>query len=116
MVDVKQLEDCPLLTEIDGRRPAGKEVGTILAWSVVAMATNGHAMITMGIGLFAGVFYWLASYKLAFWILVYAIIYGGLGILRGDNHARPIFRGDSEFTVVVLMPVAWHIGRLAGYL
>jgi len=66
-------------------------------------------MITMGIGLVAGVFYWLASYKLAFWILVYAIIYGGLGILRGDNHARPIFRGDSEFTVVVPMPVAWHI-------
>ena len=73
-------------------------------------------MITMGIGLVAGVFYWLASYKLAFWILVYAIIYGGLGILRGDNHARPLFRGASEFTVAVFMPVAWHIGRLAGYL
>ncbi|MGC1236972.1 MAG: hypothetical protein WA838_20195 [Xanthobacteraceae bacterium] len=57
-----------------------------------------------------------ASYKLAFWILVYAIIYGGLGILRGDNHARPLFRGDSEFTVAVFMPIAWHIGRLAGYL
>ena len=73
-------------------------------------------MITMGIGVVAGVFYWLASYKLAFWILVYAIIYGGLGILRGDNHARPVFRGDSEFTVALLMPVACHIGRLAGYL
>ena len=69
-------------------------------------------MITMGIGLIAGVFYWLASYKLAFWIL----IYGGLGILRGENHARPLFRGDSEFTVALLMPVAWHLGRLAGYL
>ena len=54
--------------------------------------------------------------QLAFWILIYAIIYGGLGILRGDNHARPVFRGDSEFTVAVLMPVAWHIGKLAGYL
>jgi len=53
-------------------------------------------MITMGIGLVAGVFYWLASYKLAFWIAVYAIIYGGLGIVRGDNHARPIFRGDNR--------------------
>ena len=63
-------------------------------------------MITMGIGVVAGVFYWLASYKLAFWILVYAIIYGGLGILRGDNHARPVFRGDSEFTVAVMLPVA----------
>jgi len=65
-------------------------------------------MITMGIGLVAGVFYWLASYKLAFWILVYAIIYGGLGILRGDNHARPLFRGDSEFTVAVFMPRLAH--------
>ena len=36
---------------------------------------KGLAMITMGIGLVAGVFYWLASYKLAFWILVYAIIF-----------------------------------------
>ena len=61
-------------------------------------------------------FYWMASYKLAFWILIYAIIYGGLGILRGDNHTRPVFRGDSEFTVAVLMPVAWHVGTLAGYL
>ena len=53
---------------------------------------------------------------MAFWILIYAIIYGGLGILRGDNYARPIYRGDSEVTVAVLLPVAWHIGRLAGYL
>jgi uncharacterized membrane-anchored protein len=79
--------------------------------SVADGATNGYAkglaMITMGIGLVAGVFYWLASYKLAFWILIYAIIYGGLGILRGDNHARPIYRGDSEVTV------AAHAGRLA---
>lgn len=73
-------------------------------------------MITMGIGLVAGVFNWLALYKPAFWILIYAIVYGALGILRGDNHARPIYRGDSEFTVALLMPVAWHIGGLAGYL
>ena len=53
-------------------------------------------MITMGIGLVAGVFYWLASYKLAFWILIYATVYGALGILRGDDHARPIYRGDSS--------------------
>ena len=38
-------------------------------------------MITMAIGLAAGIFYWLAWYKLAFWILIYAIIYGGLGAL-----------------------------------
>jgi hypothetical protein len=73
-------------------------------------------MIMMGIGLVAGVFYWLASYKLAFWILLYAIVYGGLGIVRGDNQTRPIYRGDSEIAVAMLMPVAWHIGGLAGYL
>ena len=35
-------------------------------------------MITMAIGLAAGIFYWLAWYKLAFWILIYAIIMAGL--------------------------------------
>jgi len=73
-------------------------------------------MITMGIALVAGAFYWLGYYKLAFWILIYTIVYGGLGILRGDNHIRPVYRGDSGFTIVVLIPVAWHIGGLAGYL
>jgi hypothetical protein len=73
-------------------------------------------MITMGIGLVAGVFNWLALYKPAFWILIYAIVYGALGLLHGDNHARPIYRGGSEFTVALLMPVAWHIGGLAGCL
>jgi hypothetical protein len=31
-------------------------------------------MITMSIALAAGIFYWLAWYKLAFWILMYAIV------------------------------------------
>jgi hypothetical protein len=118
--DVKQWPDWAPLTEAAGRRRAGKYVGTILHGYCAAIATKGprkgFAMLTMGIGLIAGVFYWLASYKLAFWIVVYAIIYGGLGILRGDNHTRPVFRGDSEFTVALLMPVAWHVGTLAGYL
>jgi len=73
-------------------------------------------MITMGVALVAGVFYWLGCYKLAFWILIYAIVYGGLDILRGDNQAQPICRGDSGLTIAVLIPVAWHIGGLAGYL
>ena len=73
-------------------------------------------MITMGIALVAGVFYWLGVYKLAFWILIYAIIYGGLGVLRGDNHRKLLFRGDAGVTTIVLVPVAWHIGALAGYL
>ena len=73
-------------------------------------------MITMGIGVAAGIFYWLAWYKLAFWILIYAIIYGGLGALRGDNQAHMLLRRDSAVTIAVLIPVAWHIGGLAGYL
>jgi len=44
-------------------------------------------MITMTIGLAAGIFYWLAWYKLALWILIHATTYGGLGALRGDNQA-----------------------------
>jgi hypothetical protein len=79
-------------------------------------AAEGHAMITMSIGLAAGVFYWLAWYKLAFWILIYAIIYGGLGALRGDNQAQIVYRRGSGVTVAVLVPVTWHIGELAGYL
>jgi hypothetical protein len=76
---------------------------------------KGVPMITMAIGLAAGVFYWLAWYKLAFWILIYAIIYGGLGAWRGDNQRHALLRGDSALTTAVLIPVAWHIGGLAGY-
>jgi hypothetical protein len=72
-------------------------------------------MITMCIGVAAGACYWLAWYKLAFWILVYAIIYGGLGAIRGDNQANPLLRRGSGVTIAVLIPVAWHIGGLAGY-
>jgi hypothetical protein len=64
----------------------------------------------------AGVFYWLGFYKLAFWILIYAITYGGLGVLRGDNHIHAVYRGGSGLTIAVLVPVAWHMGTLAGYL
>jgi hypothetical protein len=80
-----------------------------------ASAIKGDVMITMGIGVAAGIFYWLACYKLAFWILIYAIIYGGLGALRGDNQAHLLLRRDSAVTIAVLIPAAWHIGGLAGY-
>jgi hypothetical protein len=79
-------------------------------------ASKGRAMITMAIGLGAGVFYWLGIYKLAFWILVYAIVYGGLSVLRGHGHIQPIYRRDSGLTTAVLIPVAWHMAGLAGYL
>ena len=73
-------------------------------------------MITMAIGLGAGVFYWLGIYKLAFWILVYAIVYGGLSVLRGHGNIQPIYRRDSGLATAVLIPVAWHMAALAGYL
>jgi hypothetical protein len=73
-------------------------------------------MITMSIALAAGVCYWLAWYKVSFWILLYAIVYGGLGALRGDNHAHALYRRDSGIIIAVLIPVAWHIGELAGYI
>jgi len=72
-------------------------------------------MITMGIAVLAGAFYWLGWYKLAFWILTYAIVYGGLNVLRGDNQRQWLFRRDSALTIAVLIPVTWHIGELAGY-
>ncbi len=72
-------------------------------------------MITMSIGVCAGLFYWLAWYKLAFWILIYAIVYGGLSVVRASL-AQSGYAGDSGLTAVALIPVAWHIGGLAGYL
>jgi hypothetical protein len=80
-----------------------------------ATAIEGDSMITMGIGLGGGVFYWLSEYQLAFWILVYAIIYGALSALRGDNAKQAVYRRGSGLTIAVLIPVAWHIGSLAGY-
>jgi hypothetical protein len=73
-------------------------------------------MITMGIAFGAGIFYWLSDYKLAFWILIYAIVYGGLGVLRGDNESQLVYRRGSGLTTAVLVPVACHMGALAGYL
>ena len=73
-------------------------------------------MISMAIGLGAGVFYWLGIYKLAFWILIYAIVYGGLSVLRGHGQIQPVYRRDSGVAIAVLIPVAWHMAGLAGYL
>ena len=47
---------------------------------------------------------------------MYAIVYGGLGALRGDNQTQIAYRQGSGITIAVLIPVAWHIGELAGYL
>jgi hypothetical protein len=84
--------------------------------SIATGANKRRAMITMAIGLGAGVFYWLGVYNLAFWILVYAIVYGGLSVLRGNGQIQPVYRRDSGLAIAVLIPVAWHMAGLAGYL
>jgi hypothetical protein len=73
-------------------------------------------MITMAIAVAAGLLYWLGMYKLAFWILLYAITYGSLVALRGQDERRAIQRRDAALTIAVLIPVTWHVAALAGYL
>jgi hypothetical protein len=73
-------------------------------------------MITMAIAFGAGVFYWLDDYKLAFWILIYAIVYGALSALRGSTKTQFATPRDSSLAVAVLIPVTWHMAALAGYL
>jgi hypothetical protein len=44
-----------------------------------------------------------------------SIVYGGLDALRGGNQTHALLRCDSALTIALLIPVAWHIGGLAGY-
>jgi hypothetical protein len=104
LIDVK---DCKVV-------PTSK-LELFLHSSIGSDAIKGCQMITMGIAVLAGVFYWLGWYKLAFWILTYAIVYGGLNVLRGDSQRPWLFQRDSALTTAVLIPVTWHIGELAGY-
>ena len=50
-------------------------------------------VITVGFAVVAGVGYWLGCYPLAFWILIYAIVYGVLAALRAIIKANDISRG-----------------------
>jgi len=50
-------------------------------------------MITVGIAIVAGLCYWFAWYQLAFWILIYAIVYGVLDAVRAIIKANDISRG-----------------------
>lgn len=50
-------------------------------------------MITAGIAVAAGFCCWLECYPLAFWILIYAIVYGVLVALRAIIKANDISRG-----------------------
>jgi EamA domain-containing membrane protein RarD len=54
---------------------------------------NEHKMIAVGITVCAALCYWFEWYQLAFWILVYALVYGILGALRAIMKASDISRG-----------------------
>ncbi len=73
-------------------------------------------MNTMGIGVAAGAFTGSAAIRLRFGVPVYAIVYGGLSVLRGDHRSELLYLRGSGLTTAVLVPRAWHIGGLAGYL
>jgi hypothetical protein len=49
-------------------------------------------MITLGIAVIAGLCYWFEWYQLAFWILIYAIIYSILVALRAIINANDVSR------------------------
>jgi hypothetical protein len=43
---------------------------------------KGNLMITMAIAIVACLCYWFEWYRLAFWILIYAVVYGILDAVR----------------------------------
>jgi hypothetical protein len=49
-------------------------------------------MIAVGIAICAALCYWFGWYQLAFWILIYAIVYGILGALRATMKAGEFSR------------------------
>ena len=88
-------------------------------------------MITIAIVIGAGLCYWFEWYALAFWILIYAIVYGGLSAVRATvrrnlriecaatTGAESSYMASfltKEVPIVFLIPVAWHVGVIAGYL
>jgi len=85
-------------------------------------------MITMGIAVGAGLCCWFEWYGLAFWILIYAIVYGGLSAVRATAKPNRYVAATGaelncmtsfltkEVPIVFLIPVAWRVGVIAGYL
>lgn len=87
-------------------------------------------MSTVGIAAFAGAFYYHGWYSGAFWILVLGIANGVLGGLRAFVDPRWYVAQASEagveanhamlllakgISLAILVPMAWHVGALAGY-
>jgi hypothetical protein len=89
------------------------------------------AMISIGIAVGAGLFFWLHMYKWAFWILVYAIANGALAAIYavinpGWYYSRVLSEGvmpnytylfiSKGIIIAILVPIAWYVGVLAGYI
>jgi hypothetical protein len=70
-----------------------RKLGTTLVAgaNIKSMST---IMIAVGIAVGAGLCYWFECYQLAFWILIYAIVYGILGALRAILKASDFSRGQ----------------------
>jgi 4-hydroxybenzoate polyprenyltransferase len=76
---------------------AKKKLGRKLGTPLVADANSksmGIIMIALGIAVGAGVCYWFEWYQLAYWILIYAIVYGILSALRAILKVSNISRGQ----------------------
>jgi hypothetical protein len=85
----------------------------------------------MAIALCAGLCYWIKWYGLAFWILIYAIVYGALRAMRATVKPNGLIEGTlatgtepdyitcflvNEVPIMFMIPVAWRVGVTAGYL
>jgi hypothetical protein len=73
-----------------------KKLGWKLGTTLVTDAnikSMSIVMIAVGLAVVAGLCYWFEWYQLAFWILVYAMVYGVLGALRAMLKASDVSRG-----------------------
>lgn len=98
-------------------------------------------MVSLGIVAVAGIGYWYGYYDLAFWVLCYAIVNGGLAgiwalanpdwvtrkrveagvdgpfdyLTQKPNHGRWSFVATKLILAAAIAPIAWHVGTRAGY-
>ncbi len=87
-------------------------------------------MITIGIAAAAAISYLLGWFNRAFWILVFAICSGVLGTIRavidprwyitnalmaGAEPNYPMLFGTKAVVLAILVPLAWYMGKRAGY-
>jgi hypothetical protein len=88
-------------------------------------------MISLGIAIVAGGFYLVGYYDWCFWILIFAMANGLLGAIRAvanpEWYVRNAIAAGVEpnyvmlfatkaVIIVILAPIAWYVGKLAGYL